>query len=168
MSPRWAWLSATPVLLLLAGGNALAQIEISEPTAGQKNAIALSAVGGPNLTQGLYFYGASGAYDRLLTSKWELEISVDGSRTLSASGKIERGISVTVNSGYALTERWSAELAFVSEFLEPGPVTRNLPEGVSPVCAAPSATFRRKRHHGFDSASVLDGEAPSVSAATRS
>jgi len=116
--------------------------------------------GGPNLTQGLYFYGASGAYDRLLTSKWELEISVDGSRTLSASGKIERGISVTVNSGYALTERWSAELAFVSEFLEPGPVTRNLPEGVSPVCAAPSATFRRKRHHGFDSASVLDGEAP--------
>ncbi|HTS57596.1 MAG TPA: hypothetical protein VMH03_08615 [Terriglobales bacterium] len=49
MSPRWAWLSATPVLLLLAGGNALAQIEISEPTAGQKNAIALSAVWGAEL-----------------------------------------------------------------------------------------------------------------------
>jgi hypothetical protein len=43
--------------------------------------------GGPNLTQGLYFCGASGAYDRLLKSKWELEISLDASRTLSASGK---------------------------------------------------------------------------------
>jgi hypothetical protein len=153
MSPRWAWLLATAVLLLLAGGNALAQIEISEPTAGQKNAIALSAIGGPNLTQAVYFYGASGAYDRLLKSKWELEISLDASRTPSASGKIERGISVTVNSGYALTERWSAELAFVKELAKCGPETNDSwkwANGDNAVGIGASYTLWEKSRHSVD------------------
>jgi hypothetical protein len=153
MSPRWDWLSATAVLLLLPGGNALAQIEISEPTAGQKSAIAFSAFGGPNVTQGLYFYGASGAYDRLLTSKWEMEVSVDASRTFSASGKIERGISVTLNSGYALTERWSAELAFVKEFAKWGPDTNDSwkwANGDNAVGIGASYTIWEKRRHSLD------------------
>jgi len=117
-----AWLSVVGTLLFIAS-EALAQVEIERPTAGKLNAVGLPAFVGPNLTQGIYFYGVTADYDRLLTSKWEVALSVDAGWTPSEQGKIERGLSATVISGFAFTERWSAEISYSKEFRRYGPDT---------------------------------------------
>src|SRR3974377_842810 len=73
-SLRWACMS-TMAVLLLTGGEAWSQVEIERPTAGERNAVGLSAFVAPNLTQGTYFYGLVGEYNRLLTSHWGFAVS---------------------------------------------------------------------------------------------
>ena len=97
--------------------------KIQRPTAGERNAVGLSAFVGPNLTQGTYFYGLVGEYNRLLTSKWEFAVSVGASWEPAQMGKIEHGLSLILNGGYSLTERLSAEVAYTKEFARYGAET---------------------------------------------
>jgi hypothetical protein len=150
-SLRWAWFSVMGLLLL--SSEALAQVEIEEPTAGEKNAVGFSAFIGPNFTEDNYFYGASAEYDRLLTAKWELAVSVDAGWTPSEAGKIERGLSVTFNGGYAFRDRWSAELAYSKEFARYGPDTHYSWEwanGDNAVGVGVSYTFWERARHSLD------------------
>jgi len=54
---------------LLLIGEALIQVEIERPAAGQKNTVGFTAFVGPNLTQGTFFKGVAAEYNRLLTLK---------------------------------------------------------------------------------------------------
>jgi hypothetical protein len=114
-----AWLSVVGTLLFTTT-EALAQVEIERPTAGRLNAVGISAFVGPNLTPDTYFYGASAEYDRLLTSKWEFAVSVGADWVPSQAEKIEHSFSLTLDGGYSLTDRFSAELAYVKQFARYG------------------------------------------------
>jgi len=151
-SLRWAWLSVMG-FLLLSGGEALAQVEIEEPSAGEKNAVGFSAFIGPNFTAETYFYGASAEYNRLLMSKWEVALSVDAGWTPSEEEKIERGLSLTLNGGYAFTERWSAEIAYSKEFARYGPDTHyswSWANGDNAVGIGVSRTLWERARHTLD------------------
>ena len=110
-NPRWVCLSVL-VVLLLTLGEALAQVEIVRPTAGEKNAVGLSAVVGPNLTQDNYFYGVAAEYDRLITEKWEFAASFGAGWVPLQPGKNAQGLSFSLTGGYALTDRLSVEVAY--------------------------------------------------------
>jgi hypothetical protein len=113
-NPKWVCVSLLAVLLL-TGGKALAQVEIVRPTAGEKNAVALSAVVGPNLTQDNYFYGVAAEYDRLISEKWEFAASFGAGWVPLQPGKNEQTLSFSLTGGYALTNRLSLDVAYAKE-----------------------------------------------------
>jgi hypothetical protein len=106
---RWFSFSVMAVLFL-TGGEALSQIEIERPTAGKKNSV------GPNLTQDTYLYGVAAEYDRLVTSRWDLAVSLSADWVPAEAGKIEHGLSFALDGGYSWSERLSVNLAYVKGF----------------------------------------------------
>src|SRR5215472_2281129 len=106
--------------LLLTGGETLAQVEIERPTAGEKNAVGFAAFVAPSLTRDTFFYGVTAEYDRLLTSKWELAVSLGADWAPSQTSKVGQGLSLTLDGGYSITERLSAVLAYAKEFARYG------------------------------------------------
>jgi hypothetical protein len=112
---RWACLSMI-ALCLMAGGEALAQVEIERPTAGRLNAIGFSAFVGPNLTEDTYFYGVTGEYDRLLNSRWEFAVLAGADWVPSQAAKTAHSFSLTFNGGYSFTDRLSVDLGYVKQF----------------------------------------------------
>jgi hypothetical protein len=111
------------IVLLLPSGIAWAQAEIARPTAGDKNAIGLSAALGAHLTQDNYAYAVTAQYDRALTRKWDFAISLGAVWMPPDARKVEQGIAVGINGGYSLTDRLSAELAYSKEFARFNPQT---------------------------------------------
>jgi hypothetical protein len=142
-----------PLLVaLIAYGEASAQIEIERPAVGEKNAIGISANLGPNFSQDTYFYGVSAEYNRLLTSKWELGVSVGASWEQVRRANVEHGLAVTLVGGYALTERLSAELGYVKEFAKNGADTNHhwqLANGDNAVGVGASYTLWERARHSL-------------------
>jgi hypothetical protein len=140
-------------VLLLTGSELLSQVEIERPTAGKKNSVGFSTFVGPNLTQDTYLYGVAAEYDRLLSSKWDLAVSLSADWAPTEAGKIEHGLSFALDGGYSWTERLSVNLAYVKGFATYSSETNyrwNWVNGDNAVGIGASYTLWERDRHSLD------------------